>query len=133
MVKYDNCNFPSDNITQQNEYGRYERMEVAIDQLAAKYNEPPFIYSLCQWGWENPQNWAPRIAQAWRIDNDIKPYWYSIATVLKQASESYLATGSVLVLVKKIFAIDHVSAFINTEIWICWKWEIMDKEHLSGT
>jgi alpha-galactosidase len=96
MLKYDNCNFPSDNITQQNEYGRYARMQDAIDQLAAKYNETPFIYSLCQWGWENPQNWAPRISQAWRIDNDIKPYWSSIATVLKQASESYLATGSVV-------------------------------------
>ena len=48
----------------------------AIDALAAKYNETPFIYSLCQWGWENPYNWAPRISQAWRIDNDIKPWWW---------------------------------------------------------
>jgi alpha-galactosidase len=111
MLKYDNCNFPSDNITQQNEYGRYARMQDAIDQLAAKYNETPFIYSLCQWGWENPQNWAPRISQAWRIDNDIKPYWSSIATVLKQASESYLATGSVVDANEEIFQVDCSSFY----------------------
>lgn len=39
------------------------------------------------------QNWAPRIAQGWRIDSDIKPYWSSIAAVLQLASRMYLATG----------------------------------------
>lgn len=39
------------------------------------------------------QNWAPRIAQGWRIDSDIKPYWSSIAAVLHLASRMYLATG----------------------------------------
>ena len=70
--RYDNCYIPYDNIStsnkssvrcssvlmrlsaMENEYGRYKRMADAIDQLAAKYNEKPFIYSLCQWGWENP-------------------------------------------------------------------------------
>lgn len=92
MVKYDNCYIPFDNITMENEFGRFRRMGDAIDQLAYKYHEKPFIYSLCQWGWENPQNWAPRIAQAWRIDPDIKPFWYSIASILQLASESYLAS-----------------------------------------
>jgi alpha-galactosidase len=77
----------------ENEYGRYKRMADAIDQLAAKYHEKPYIYSLCQWGWQNPFNWAWRVAQAWRIDADIKPYWSSIATVLFEQSESYLSTG----------------------------------------
>lgn len=54
MVKYDNCYIPYDNITMENEYGRYLRMANAIDEIAAKYNETAFIYSLCQWGWENP-------------------------------------------------------------------------------
>lgn len=108
MLKYDNCNVPYDNVTMENEYGRYVRMQEAIGDLAAKYHESPFIYSLTQWGWEGPQviairlflnwytdcikNWAPRIAQGWRIDNDIKPYWSSISTVLWLASRMYLAT-----------------------------------------
>ena len=77
----------------ENEYGRYLRMANAIDEVYAKYNETPPIYSLCQWGWENPMNWAPRIAQAWRIDADIKPWWSSIATILWLQSSSYLATN----------------------------------------
>lgn len=54
MVKYDNCYIPFDKITMENEYGRFARMGRAILQLAEKYREKPFIYSLCQWGWENP-------------------------------------------------------------------------------
>ena len=73
----------------ENEYGRYARMLNAIEQLAAKYQEKPFIYSLCQWGWENPQNWAWRVANAWRIDDDIKPFWKNIARIMFQASQTY--------------------------------------------
>jgi len=93
MLKYDNCYIPYDNITMENEYGRFARMEQAIDQLAAKYNETPYIYSLCQWGWEDSWNWAPRISQAWRIDADIKPWWSALTTILELASRSYLSTN----------------------------------------
>ena len=93
MVKYDNCYIPEDNITQENEYGRYARMRDAINQLAEKYNETPLIYSICQWGWQDPFNWAWRLGQAWRIDNDLKPYWPNIATVLWEQSRSYLSTN----------------------------------------
>lgn len=49
-MKYDNCYIPYDNVTMENEYGRYKRMADAIDALARKYHEKPFVYSLCQWG-----------------------------------------------------------------------------------
>ena len=87
-IKYDNCYIPFDNVTQQNLYGRFERMADAISRVASKYNEEPFIYSLCEWGWENPYVWARRYAQAWRINGDIKPYWSSIASIIDQASFS---------------------------------------------
>jgi alpha-galactosidase len=92
LVKYDNCYIPYDNITMENEYGRYRRMLDAITTLAAKYDEKPFIYSICQWGWENPQNWAPRISNAWRIDADIRPFWANIAAILNLASTTYGVT-----------------------------------------
>ncbi|KXL47727.1 glycoside hydrolase family 27 protein [Acidomyces richmondensis BFW] len=93
MLKYDNCYIPYDNITMQNEYGRYKRMLDFINAQAAKYNEKPLIYALCQWGWENPYNWAFRISQSWRIDGDIKPFWSSIASIIYQQSINYLSTG----------------------------------------
>ena len=37
----------------ENEYGRFKRMQDAILEVAAKYNETPWIHSLCQWG-RNP-------------------------------------------------------------------------------
>lgn len=92
MVKYDNCYIPYDNITMENQYGRFKRMQDAINELARKYDEKPFIYSLCQWGWEGPHNWAPRIAQAWRIDPDIRPFWKDIASILHLAATSSLVT-----------------------------------------
>ncbi|KFY31763.1 hypothetical protein V493_00845 [Pseudogymnoascus sp. VKM F-4281 (FW-2241)] len=93
IVKYDNCYIPYDNVTMENEYGRYERMLEAIETLAKKYKHPnKFIYSLCQWGWQDPHNWAPRISNAWRIDGDIRPYWSAIANILLLASTSYGAT-----------------------------------------
>ena len=86
MVKYDNCYIPYDNITMENQFGRFKRMQEAIDKVAEKHNEKPFIYSLCQWGWQEPHNWAPRISQGWRIDPDIKPFWDEIANILWLAS-----------------------------------------------
>jgi len=93
MVKYDNCYIPYDNVTMENEYGRFARMADAIDEIAAKYNETPYIYSLCQWGWQDPYNWAPRISQAWRIDGDIKPWWSSITNIIYLSSQQYLSTS----------------------------------------
>lgn len=61
-------------------------MADAIAELSAKYNEPPFYYSLCQWGWNQPWMWAPQYSQGWRVDNDIKPWWSSIVGIINNAS-----------------------------------------------
>jgi len=84
---------PYDNLTKENEFGRFKRMADAIDRVAAKHHEKPMIYSLCQWGWQKPQNWAPRISQAWRIDPDIRPVWSAIASIIWLQASSYLSTG----------------------------------------
>ena len=51
-----------------------------------------FEFSLCEWGWQQPWIWGRRLAQAWRIDGDIKPYWSAIAAIIDQASFQYWAT-----------------------------------------
>ncbi|KAK5111631.1 hypothetical protein LTR85_011809 [Meristemomyces frigidus] len=91
-LKYDNCYIPADNITEQNEFGRYQRMSNAIAEFASQYGESPFVFSLCEWGWQQPWVWGKKIAQAWRIDGDIKPYWSSIAAIIDQVSFQYWAS-----------------------------------------
>jgi alpha-galactosidase len=90
-LKYDNCYIPFDKITQQNMLGRYERMADAIAYVAQKTSNPPFQFSLCEWGWQQPYLWGKRLSQSWRINGDIKPWWASIASIIDQASFSYFA------------------------------------------
>ncbi|THZ45776.1 hypothetical protein D6C90_04425 [Aureobasidium pullulans] len=90
-LKYDNCYIPADNVIQQNVFGKYERMSNAIAEFA-KETHVTFQYSLCEWGWEQPWIWGRRIAQSWRNDGDIKPYWSSLASIINQASFQYWAS-----------------------------------------
>jgi len=88
-LKYDNCYIPFDNITQENVYGRYQRMSTAIAQLAERTHSKPFMFSLCEWGWQQPWVWGKHLAHSWRINGDIKPFWSSIASIIDLASFNY--------------------------------------------
>lgn len=92
-LKYDNCYIPFDSITQENMYGRYQRMADAIAQVAKTTKNKPFEYSLCEWGWQQPWVWGSRLSQAWRINGDIKPWWSSIASIIDQASFNWWASN----------------------------------------
>ena len=35
----------------------------------------PMVFSICEWGSNNPTEWAPDIGHAWRTTNDIYPCW----------------------------------------------------------
>ncbi|KAK3647404.1 hypothetical protein LTR22_013835 [Elasticomyces elasticus] len=87
-LKYDNCYIPADNTTQENMLGRFQRMASAIEEFAAQTGIT-FEYSLCEWGWQQPWIWGRRMAQAWRNDGDIKPYWSALAAIIDQASFQY--------------------------------------------
>ncbi|KAK3621007.1 hypothetical protein LTR56_023050 [Elasticomyces elasticus] len=88
-LKYDNCYIPFDNLTQVNEVGRFQKMADAIAAVAGRTGTAPFWYSLCEWGWQQPWIWGVTMAQSWRIDGDIKPYWPNIAAIIDQASFQY--------------------------------------------
>ncbi|KAK3653084.1 hypothetical protein LTR22_011322 [Elasticomyces elasticus] len=87
-LKYDNCYIPADNTTQENMLGRFQRMASAIEEFAAQTGIT-FEYSLCEWGWQQPWIWGRKMAQAWRNDGDIKPYWSALAAIIDQASFQY--------------------------------------------
>lgn len=69
-LKYDNC-FTDHGSPQ----ARYPPMSKALDNSGRNV-----LYSLCEWGRENPAVWAPAIANSWRVSGDIFDGWSSILT-----------------------------------------------------
>jgi alpha-galactosidase len=43
---------------------------------ALKATHRPIVFSLCNWGVDDPWKWAAQDGQLWRISNDIGPGWY---------------------------------------------------------
>ncbi|WP_329129157.1 NPCBM/NEW2 domain-containing protein [Streptomyces sp. NBC_01476] len=76
-LKYDNCNNNSDG-TRQDFINRYSAMR---DALAATGR--PIVYSLCEWGQQNPWEWGADIGNSWRTTGDISDNWASMLSITK--------------------------------------------------
>lgn len=85
-LKYDNCAIPFDGVIKEGMVGKFQRMADAIANISAETGNPPMIYSLCQWGREQPWLWARRFGQSWRTTDDIGANWPSVANILNQNS-----------------------------------------------
>ncbi|KAI0934485.1 hypothetical protein AcW1_005995 [Taiwanofungus camphoratus] len=86
LLKYDNCAVPFDGIVKEGIMGKYKRMADAIAELAKSSGKPPLLFSLCEWGEEQPWLWAKRFSQSWRTTGDIEPTWHSVTNILNQNS-----------------------------------------------
>lgn len=53
-------------------YIQYKRMGEALKNAAG---EKKITYSICEWGRNNPKNWAWNAGNLWRISQDIIPNW----------------------------------------------------------
>ncbi|XP_060957709.1 alpha-galactosidase 2-like isoform X1 [Cannabis sativa] len=73
-LKYDNCY--NDGSKPQE---RYTKMSYALSKAGR-----PILYSLCEWGQENPATWAGRYGNSWRTTGDIKDTWESITSIADQ-------------------------------------------------
>jgi len=71
-VKEDWCSTFLDNPIQ-----RYTIMSEALNATGR-----PIFFSLCDWGVDNPWNWAPTIGNSWRTTPDIKDNWTSFISNL---------------------------------------------------
>lgn len=91
-LKYDNCNLPANNISRQNQIGRYQRMTTAIEKLASTTGTT-FELGLCEWGVEYPWIWASKVGNAWRIAGDVRPWWSSISGIIELQSYISWASG----------------------------------------
>jgi alpha-galactosidase len=74
-LKYDNCNNKSDG-TRADFVNRYTAMR---DALLATGR--PIVYSLCEWGQQNPWEWAGDVGNSWRTTGDISDNWSSMLSI----------------------------------------------------
>ena len=67
-LKYDNCN--NQGIPPQE---RYPPMSAALNATGR-----PILFSMCEWGQDQPATWAPPIGNSWRTTGDISDRWHSM-------------------------------------------------------
>ena len=104
-LKYDLCSFIPDTMQKQapNDHAEqmrimiaaYQKMSDALRKATAKTGRPIY-FSLCQYGWDSPWEWAPALGgNSWRTTGDIEARWQSIYDILSQQSglESYAGPG----------------------------------------
>ncbi|KAK6544319.1 hypothetical protein TWF694_001019 [Orbilia ellipsospora] len=65
-LKYDNCFNDGQSGTPLISFERYEVMSKALNRTGR-----PILYSMCNWGEDSPWDWAPTIANSWRMSGDI--------------------------------------------------------------
>lgn len=73
-LKYDNCYNQGRPLIE-----RYQAMQQALAHCGR-----PIVFSICEWGLENPWEWAPRLGNLWRTTGDIRDSWESVMSILDQ-------------------------------------------------
>ncbi|CAN1327097.1 Alpha-galactosidase 2 [Linum perenne] len=69
-LKYDNCYHDG-----SKPHIRYAKMSSALLKVRR-----PILYSICEWGQEDPAKWAGRYGNAWRTTGDINDTWASMTS-----------------------------------------------------
>lgn len=100
-LKYDLCSFIPAVMQKQapnDEAAQMRLMHEAYDKMAKalKATGRPIVFSLCQYGWDSPWEWAPELGgNLWRTTGDIRPQWQSIYAILSQQEglEAYVGPG----------------------------------------
>ncbi|MET7702952.1 NPCBM/NEW2 domain-containing protein [Streptomyces sp. NPDC005485] len=73
-LKYDNCNNTGVDARQ-----RYKAMGDALRATGR-----PIVYSICEWGENQPWNWAAEYGNSWRTTGDISDSWSSMIGIAHQ-------------------------------------------------
>jgi alpha-galactosidase len=73
-LKYDNCNNQGVDAIQ-----RYTKMRDALKATGRK-----IVYSICEWGQNDPWLWAEGVGHLWRTTGDISDNWGSMLSIFKQ-------------------------------------------------
>jgi alpha-galactosidase len=84
-LKYDNCNNAGSTTKEQ----YIQRYSVMRDALAATGR--PIVYSICEWGVNDPWTWAADVGNLWRTTGDISDNWNSLKSIVFQNAPLYAA------------------------------------------
>jgi alpha-galactosidase len=77
-LKYDNCNNQSDGTLADYEK-RYTTMRDALAKTGRK-----IVFSICEWGVNDPATWAGDVGNLWRTTGDISDNWNSLKSIIAQ-------------------------------------------------
>jgi alpha-galactosidase len=100
-LKYDLCSFRDDVMHKQSPNDKAAQMRLMIAAYekmgeALKATGRPIVFSLCQYGWDAPWEWAPALGgNSWRTTGDIEARWQSIYDIASEQSglEKYSGPG----------------------------------------
>ncbi|EGO03621.1 glycoside hydrolase family 27 protein [Serpula lacrymans var. lacrymans S7.3] len=92
FLKYDNCAIPFDDVIREGMVGKYQRMSDAL-VVVSQQTGTDFVFSLCQWGWNQVWLWGASLSHSWRIDGDIEANWDSLASIINTVSFITQATN----------------------------------------
>ena len=53
----------------------------------------PMLFSMCEWGVDDPASWAPQVANSWRTTPDIKNHWASVISNIDHNDASWAVAG----------------------------------------
>jgi len=85
-LKYDNCfaGSPTEFVNHNPSFPLQPRYEVMRNALAA--TKRPIVFSICEWGLQDPARWAGPVGNSWRMSNDIAPptNWDSVVRIINQ-------------------------------------------------
>ncbi len=66
---------------------QYEKMGYELARATKKYaeenncEEKKILYSICEWGWNQPWKWGGKAGNIWRTTPDIQPNWVSVVGI----------------------------------------------------
>jgi len=93
-LKYDLCSFIPDVMQKQAPDDHAAQMRLMIEayvkmgkalQAATAKTGRPIVFSLCQYGWDSPWEWAPELGgNLWRTTGDVEAKWQSIYDIASQ-------------------------------------------------
>jgi len=100
-LKYDLCSFIPDVMQKQSPSDEAAQMRLMIAAYtkmgnALKATGRPIVFSLCQYGWDSPWEWAPALGgNLWRTTGDITPEWDRMYAIVSQQEglEKYAGPG----------------------------------------
>ena len=72
-----------------NASGLHARAQYAKFRKALDKTGRPIVLSICEWGSNQPWEWAPGIGNLWRTTDDIEDKWVSMLANLDQSSQHF--------------------------------------------